>query len=90
MCVYISHLVLEALCDTNDEVVDEGTDGSEGCDILSGTVVQFDVDHIFLWTREVDGEMVEVLCELAYFLSLDSTPPTRTFLSFAYLVALRL
>lgn len=66
MCVDISHLVLEALGDTNDQVVDQGTDCAESGDVLSGTVVQLDVDDILLWVREVDGQMVEVLCELAY------------------------
>jgi len=65
MCVDISHLVLEALGDTDDQVVDEGSDCAEGSDVLSGTVVQFDVDNILLWVGEVDGQVVEVLRELA-------------------------
>ena len=65
MCIHISHLVLEALRDTNDQVVDECSDGSESSDILSGTVVQFDVDYILLGVREVDCQMAEVLRELA-------------------------
>jgi hypothetical protein len=65
MCVDVSHLVLETLGDTNDQVDDESTDCSEGGDVLSGTVVQLDVDDILLWLREVDCQMVEVLGELA-------------------------
>jgi hypothetical protein len=74
MCVDVSHLVFEALGDTDDQVVDECADGSEGSDVLSGTVVQLDVDDILLWVGEVDSQMLEVLGELAYatvnFLSL--------------------
>jgi hypothetical protein len=39
MCIDVSHLVLEALCDSDDQVVDEGSDSSEGSDVLSRTVV---------------------------------------------------
>lgn len=66
MCVDISHLVLEALGDTDDQVVDEGSDGSEGCDVLPGTVVQLDVDDILLGVGEVDSQVVQVLREFAY------------------------
>jgi hypothetical protein len=65
MCVDVSHLVLEALGDTDDQVVDESADCAEGGDVLSGTVVQLNVDDILLWVREVDCQMVEVLSELA-------------------------
>jgi len=65
MSVDVAHLVLEALGNTDDQVVDEGTDGSEGSDILSGTVVQFDVDDILLGVREVDCQMGQVLGEFA-------------------------
>ena len=66
MCVDVSHLVLESLGDTDNQVVDESTDGSEGSDVLAGTVVQLDVDNILLWVGEVDGQVVKVLRELAY------------------------
>jgi hypothetical protein len=65
MCVDVSHLVLEALGDAGDQVVDERSDCAERGDILSGTVVQFDLDDILLGMREVDRQVVEVLCELA-------------------------
>ena len=65
MCVDISHLVLESLGDTDDQVVDERSDCAEGGDVLSGTVVQFDLDDILLGMREVDRQVVEVLGELA-------------------------
>jgi hypothetical protein len=65
MCVDVSHLVLEALGDTNDQVVDEGSDSSEGSNVLSRAVVEFDVDDILLWVGEVDSQVVQVLRELA-------------------------
>ena len=46
MSVDISHLVFESLRNTDDEVVDQGLDRSEGCDVFAGTVVEFDVDCI--------------------------------------------
>lgn len=57
MCVDVSHLILEALGNTNNQVVDESTDCAESSDVLAGTVVQLDVDDILLWVREVDGQM---------------------------------
>jgi hypothetical protein len=66
MCIDISHLVLESLCNTNDQVVDQGSDCAEGSDVLASTVVQLDINDILLWVGEVDSQMIEVLCELAY------------------------
>ena len=65
MCVDVSHLVLEALGDANDHVVDEGSDSSEGSNVLSRAMVEFDIDNILLWVREVDGQVVQVLREFA-------------------------
>lgn len=42
MGVDVTHLVLEALGDTDDHVVDEGADGAEGGDVLPVAVV-----HLF-------------------------------------------
>ena len=39
MCVDISHLVLKALCNTNNQVVNESSDCAESGDIFAGTVV---------------------------------------------------
>ena len=74
MCVDVSHLVPEALGDTNDQVVDEGSDGSEGCDVLSGAMVQLDVDEVLLGVREVDSQVVQVLGEFAYLLHQSCAP----------------
>lgn len=72
MGVDVSHLVLEALGDTDDEVVDEGTDSSESGDVLAGTVVELDVDDILLWVGEVDCQVGKVLGELSCFILLDT------------------
>ncbi len=65
MCVDISHLIFETLCDTDYQVVDESSNRAEGGDVLSGTVVQLNLDDILLGMREVDRQVVEVLGELA-------------------------
>lgn len=65
MGIDVSHLVLESLGDANDQVVDEGSDGSEGSNILSGTVVQLDVDDVLLGVGEADCQVAEILLQLA-------------------------
>lgn len=88
MGVDVSHLVLEALGDTDNQVVDEGSDCAESGDVLSGTVVQLNVDDILLWVREVHSQVVEVLGELACPLVSPSCPRTALPV-FPYLVVLR-
>ena len=63
MGVDVTHLVLETLGDTDDHVVDQGTDGTESGDILAGTVVELNVDEVRLWVGEVDCQVGEVLLE---------------------------
>lgn len=65
MGVDISHLVLEALGDTNDQVVDKGSDGAEGSDIFPCAVVKLNVDDVLRWVGEGDSKMAKVLCEFA-------------------------
>lgn len=65
MGVDVAHLVLEALGDADDHVVDQGADGAERSDILACAVVQLDVDETLLGVGEVDGQMGEVFDELA-------------------------
>jgi hypothetical protein len=65
MGVDVAHLVLEALGHADDHVVDQRADGAEGGDVLARAVVELDVDDVLLWVREVDGQMAEVLDELA-------------------------
>ena len=63
--VDVSHLVLVALRYADDQVVDVGTDGSEGGDVLAGAVVDLDVDDILLGLGEVDSQVAQVLGKLA-------------------------
>ena len=65
MGIDVSHLVLEALGDTDNQVVDEGADGSESGDILTDAVVNLDVDDVLLGLREVNSDVGEVLGELS-------------------------
>lgn len=44
--IHVSHLVLVALGDTGDQVVNDRLDGSEGSDVLSGAVVNLDLDDL--------------------------------------------
>ena len=66
VCVDVAHLVLEAPGDTNDQVVNDGADSTEGSDTLAGTVVHLDRDHILLGAAEGDGDVRKVLNELAW------------------------
>lgn len=66
MGVNITHLVLEALGDTDDQVVNDGPDSTEGSDTLAGTVVHLDRDNILLRAAEGNGDVREVLNELAW------------------------
>lgn len=80
MGVDVAHLVLEALGDADDKVVDDGAHGPEGGDVLTAAVVDLQPDNVLLELREVDGDVAEVLDELACFSvletsrSLSSTP----------------
>lgn len=65
MGVDVAHLVEEAAGDTDDQVVDEGADGTEGSDTLASTVVQLDRDDALLGAAEGDGNVGKVLYELA-------------------------
>lgn len=66
MCVHVAHLVLEAAGNTDDQVVDDSTDGSEGSDSLAGTVVQLNRDDVLLGAAEGDSDVRQVLHELAW------------------------
>lgn len=65
MGIDVAHLVLEALGDTNDEVVDDGADGTESGNVLADAVVDLDADNVLLGGREVNGDVAQVLGELA-------------------------
>jgi hypothetical protein len=63
--VDVTHLVLEALGDANDEVVEDRPDGAECGNVLAAAVVDLDADDVLLEDREVDGNVAQVLGELA-------------------------
>jgi hypothetical protein len=69
MGIDVAHLVLETLGDTNNQVVDEGSDRSQSSDILADTVVNLNANDVLLRLREADSDMTQVLGELAYFQS---------------------
>lgn len=65
MGVDVTHLVLVALGDTDDQVVDEGADGAECSDALARAVVELDLDEVLLGVGEGDSQVTEGLGELA-------------------------
>lgn len=65
MGVNVSHLVLEALGDTDDQVVQDGADSTEGGDVLADAVVDVDGDDVGLGLGEADGDVGQVLDQLA-------------------------
>jgi hypothetical protein len=66
MGVDVAHLVLEALGDTDDQVVDQSADGTESGNVLAGTVVDLNTNDVLLGVREADGQVGQVLGQLAY------------------------
>jgi hypothetical protein len=65
MGVDVAHLVQVALCDTDDQVVDEGADSAEGSDALARAVVELDLDEVLLGVGEGDSQVTERLLESA-------------------------
>jgi len=70
--VDISHLVLVALSHTDDQVVDERLDSSEGGDVLSRAVVDLDVQNLqaifvlLFGEGKRDCDVREIFCEFTY------------------------
>jgi hypothetical protein len=62
----VSHFVLVALGDADDQIFDDGFDGAERCHILAAAVVDLDRDDVFAGQGEADGEVREVFCQFAY------------------------
>jgi hypothetical protein len=71
MGVDVAHLVLEALGDADDQVVDDGADSTEGSDIFAVAVVDLNRDLVLLGLTEVDSQVTEVLAELSCSMLLD-------------------
>ena len=65
MRIDITHLVLETLGNTDDEVVDVGADGTESGNVLARTVMNLDSNDVLLGLREVDCQVIEVLDKLS-------------------------
>ncbi len=65
MGVDVSHLVLEAARDADDQVVDECTDGAEGGYILARPVVQLDADDVLLGLGKGHGDVAKVFREFS-------------------------
>ena len=65
MGIDVAHLVLEALGHADDQVVDEGADCAEGGDVLADAMVDLDADDVLLDDGEGDGDVAQVLGELA-------------------------
>ena len=63
--VHVPHLVLVALGDAGDHVVDDGADGAQAGDRFARAVVHFDGDGVALLVLERDGEVLEVFDEFA-------------------------
>lgn len=62
MRIHVTHLVLVALGDANDQIVDDGLDSAEGSDILARAVVDLDLDDRFLGQREAHRDVREIFC----------------------------
>lgn len=65
MGIDVSHLVLVALGDTDDQVVNEGSNSTESSDALARAVVELDLDEVLLGVREADRQVTERFGELA-------------------------
>jgi hypothetical protein len=65
MGVDVAHLVLEALGNTGNHIVDKGADGAESGDVLAVAVVHLNVNDVLLRVREADIDVTEVLSEFA-------------------------
>ena len=62
MRIHVTHLVLVALGDANNQIVDDGLDSAEGSDILARAVVDLDLDDRFLGPREAHRDVREIFC----------------------------
>ena len=63
MGIYKTHLVPEALRDSDDEVVNEGSNGAQACIVLSSTLPDLQEDLVPLLRRDVHGDMSNILLQ---------------------------
>lgn len=61
----VAHLVQETAGNTDDQVVDEGTDSSESGNTLASTMVQLNGDGVLVRATEAHSDVGEVLREFA-------------------------
>lgn len=70
MGIDVSHLVLVSLGDTDNQILDERLHGSQGSDILSRAVVNFDLNDLLvlstLGNGEGDRDVRKILGEFAW------------------------
>lgn len=70
----VAHLVQETAGNTNDQVVDEGADSTEGSNALASAMVELNGDGVLVGTAKGDGNVRQILGQLASG-SLDSYDP---------------
>lgn len=54
MRINVSHFVFESSCDADDQVVDDGLDGSESGHVFTCTMMQLNVDDLFRGIGKAD------------------------------------
>jgi hypothetical protein len=65
MGVDVTHLVQESAGNTDDQIVDEGTDSAEGSNTLANAVMQLDGNGALVGAAEGHGDVRKVLGKLA-------------------------
>lgn len=83
MGVDVAHLVFEAFGDTDHQVVEDRADGTEGSNGLAVTVVDLDLDDVLLGALERNGQVGQILDQLA------CVPRKRTLSVFRVISSLR-
>ena len=85
MSVDVSHLVFVTPRNSSDQVLNDRLDGSEGSDILSRAMVNFDLNELLaflaLGKGECDGDVREIFGEFACNIALVSCCPQLRLLS---------
>jgi hypothetical protein len=63
MCVTKTHLILEALGNTGDHILDVRGDGSNGGKVLASTEPEIDLDLLVVDLLDVKRHVLEVTCK---------------------------
>ena len=64
MGIHVAHLVLEALGNTGDHVVDDRADGADGGNVLASTVVDDEAKLVLTIELDLNVQVTEVLVKL--------------------------